>query len=657
MLQKLRDKTSGWIATVILGLLIIPFAFFGMQDYLVQRSDMHVARVEAPPAWWSTAPSWWPVSILWEHEDVTIEEFRTAFEQERQRQRAEQGEAFDPRQFEAVDSKRAVLETLIDQRVQRLAAKRAGMIVSDQMVMQTIQGIPAFQVDGKFDPERYRLALAAQNQPASQFEQLVRDGLQSSLIAAGVGGSQFATVSEVDRVLRLLGEQRDVSLLVAPALPADTGAVSAAEIDAWYKANPADYRSPESVDIEYVELMASTMPEPPPADEAALRQRFAQEQAKFAAAEQRRASHILVSVPAGADAAATTAAQRKAEQLAGQARAPGADFAALAAANSDDAGSKSVGGDLGWIQKDMMPKPFEDALFAMQAGEVRGPVRTDSGWHVIRLQEIKAGQQGTFEEAREALAREQLDADRDRAFNELSTRLVDLVYKNPSALAPAARQVNLPVQTLGPITRTGGEGLAANPAVKRAAFSEALIQDGTVSDPIEIAPGHIVLIRVTRHAPEATRPLAQVRDAVIAAVRADRTRKAAQQRGDALLARVRAGETLEAIAIAEQLPPPDNIPSVPRGAPIPTPEVSEAMFAAAPPAGGKPSAGRVVLDDGRIAVFVLNKVTPGDVASAPVERRVGLQQQLSMLGGNDDVEALVKALRRGMKVSVVEANL
>lgn len=304
-----------------------------------------------------------------------------------------------------------------------------------------------------------------------------------------------------------------------------------------------------------------------------------------------------------------------------------------------------------------MPKPFEDALFAMQAGEVRGPVRTDSGWHVIRLQEIKAGQQGTFEEAREALAREQLDADRDRAFNELSTRLVDLVYKNPSALAPAARQVSLPVQTLGPITRTGGEGLAANPAVKRAAFSEALIQDGTVSDPIEIAPGHIVLIRVTRHAPEATRPLAQVRDAVIAAVRADRTRKAAQQRGDALLARVRAGETLEAIAIAEQLPPPDNIPSVPRGAPIPTPEVSEAMFAAAPPAGGKPSAGRVVLDDGRIAVFVLNKVTPGDVASAPVERRVGLQQQLSMLGGNDDVEALVKALRRGMKVSVVEANL
>jgi peptidyl-prolyl cis-trans isomerase D len=595
--------------------------------------------------------------VLWEHEDVTLEEFRTAFEQERQRLRAEQGDAFDPRQFESVDSKRAVLERLIDQRVQRLAAKRDGMIVSDQMVVQTIQEIPAFQVDGRFDPERYRLALASQNQSTAQFEQLVRDGLQSSLIAAGIGGSQFATASEVDRVLRLLGEQRDVSLLIAPAPPADAAAVSAAEIESWYKAHPADYRAPESVDIEYVELMASAMPAPAPADEATLRQRFAQEQAKFAAAEQRLASHILVSVPAGADAATTKAAEQKAQQLATQARAPGADFAALAGASSDDAGSKASGGDLGWIQKDMMPKPFEDALFAMQAGEIRGPVKTEAGWHVIQLREIKAGQQGSFEEARESLAREQLDADRDRAFNELSTKLVDLVYKNPTSLAPAARQVNLPVQKLGPITRTGGEGLAANPAVKRAAFSDALIQDGTVSDPIEIAPGHVVLIRVTRHAPEAARPLAQVRDAVIAAVRADRTRKAAEQRGDALLARVRAGETLEAIAAAEQLPPPDNIPSVPRGAPIPTPEVSEAMFAATPPAPGKPSAGRVVLEDGRVALFVLNKVTPGDVASAPLDRRLGLQQQLSTLGGNDDVEALVKALRRGMKVSVIEANL
>ena len=184
-------------------------------------------------------------------------------------------------------------------------------------------------------------------------------------------------------------------------------------------------------------------------------------------------------------------------------RRAGADFAALARASSDDAGSKATGGDLGWVGKGLMVGPFEDALFAMKPGEISAPVKSDFGWHVIQLRELKAGAQETFEEAREALASEQADADRDRAFNDISSRLVDLVYKNPSSLAPAARALNLPVQQLGPFARQGARALPRNPAVQRAAFSDALIQDGTVSDPIEIGENHSVLIRVTAHAPSA----------------------------------------------------------------------------------------------------------------------------------------------------------
>lgn len=659
MLQKLRDKTSGWIATVILGLLIIPFALVGVQDYLTQRSDTSVAVIDAPPAWWPSAPSWWPVSVFWDHEKISVDEFRNRFEQERQRMRAQQGEGFDPRAFESVENKRAVLDQLIAARVQKIAAEREGIAVSDELLRKTLQEIPAFQVEGKFDLNRYRLALASQVPPQTerQFEQTVREGLQQSLVAIGVGESGFVAPGELDRLIRLMGETRDVGLLTLPPPAPDAAAPGEDEIKRWYQAHLGEYRAPETVSIEYVEIVGAALPAPPAPDEATLRRRYEQERSRFVEPEQRLASHILVRVDEGADAAAQKAAEQKAAKLAEQARAPGADFAALARANSDDTGSKDAGGDLGWVSKGMMVGAFEDALFAMRPGEVSKPVKSEFGWHVIQLREVKAGAQESFEQAREALAREQVEADRERAASELASRLVDLTLKNPTALAPAAREVGLPLQKLGPFSRGAATGIAANPAVQRAAFSETLIQDRTVSDPIEIAPGHTVLIRVTDHAPERALPLAQVRERVVAAIRADRAAQAARKEADALLARLRAGETLEAVAASKQLPPPQTVPGVPRGMPLPDPAVSEAMFAVPAPAEGKPSYGKAVLEDGRAVLFAVTKVTPGDAATMPPGQREMLQQQLAQIRGGDDVQALVDALRKRVRVNVNERNL
>ena len=659
MLQKLRDNTSGWVATVIIGLLIIPFAFVGLEQYAVQRTDNHVAQIDAPPDWWQGAPSWWPVSVFWDHEQITVDEFVKSYEQARQQARTQQGEAFDARAFEAADNKRAILDGLIDQRIQRMAAGKSGVVVSDALMRKTIQEIPAFQVDGAFNADRYQLALASQipAQTPREFEQLVRESLQQSLVADGVGDSNFATQAEFERLVRLLGEKRDVSMVVMPVPAPDVAAVSAAEIKRWYDSHPAAYRAPETVSIEYVELDAATMAPPPPADEATLRQRYEKESSRFVEQEQRLASHILVRVEPDADAATQKAAELKAAQLAAQAKVAGADFAALARASSDDAGSKPAGGDLGWVGKGMMVGPFEDALFAMKPGQISAPVKSDFGWHVIQLRELKAGAQETFEQAREALAREQAEADRDRALNDISSRLVDLVYKNPSSLTPAARALNLPVKQLGPFARRGATGIAAHPAVQRAAFSEALIQDGTVSDPIEIGPNHSVMIRVTAHAPERTQPLAQVRDQVIAAIRADRTAKAATNAAEALLARLRAGESLEAVAASAGLPAPQQVAAVPRGAPVIDPSVSEAVFAVAAPAAGKIAPGTTALPNGQVVLFAVTRVVPGNIADVPPEQRTMLQQQLEQVGGISDTQALVQALRKRMKVKVVEANL
>jgi peptidyl-prolyl cis-trans isomerase D len=658
MLQKLRDKTSGWIATVILGLLIIPFAFFGIEQYMVQRGENYAAKIDAPPSWWQSAPSWWPISVFWEHEEVAVDEFRTRFEQERQQQRAQQGEAFDAREFESVENKRAILDELINQRIQKLAASSQGVVVNNELVRKTIEEIPAFQVEGKFNPDRYQLSLASQVPPQTplQFEQRVRESLEESLVATAVAQSNFVTTAEMERLLKLMGETRDASMVMLPPPATDTGAVSGAEIQAWYDKHATNYRAQETVTLEYVELNAAELTVPPP-DEAALRQRYEQEKKQFVEQEQRLASHILVRVDEAADAATQEAAKKKAELLAVQAKAPGADFAALARANSDDTGSKESGGDLGWNAKGAMVPAFDAAMFALKPGEISAPVKTEFGWHVIQLREVKGAQQQAFEQARDALLREQVEADRERAFNDISGKVVDLVLKNPSSLAQAASELKLPVQKLGPVARNASEGILAAPAVKRAAFSEAMVQDGTVSDPIEIGANHSVFIRVAAHTPERAQPLAQVREQVIAAVRADRAKQAAEKDADALLARLRAGETLAAVAASRNLPPPEVVPNIPRGAPIPDAAVSEAVFAAAAPVAGKPTPGKTVLADGRIVLFVLDKISPGDTKQLVGPQREMLQQQIAQVGGGDDLKALIAALRKRMKVRVVEQNL
>lgn len=658
MLQKLRDKTSGWIATVILGLLVVPFAFFGIDQYLFQRNDTYVAKIEAPPKWWQQAPAFWPVTMLWQREEIDPEAFRTSFERMRQQQRQQQGDKFDPRAFESAENKRTILDSLIDQRVLKMVAGRAGIAISDAQVRDTIQGLPAFQVDGRFDPQTYQLALASQapSQTPREFEQLVRDSLQESLIPNQVAQSAFATASETDRLLKLLGEKRDVALATLPAPAADTAAVSAAEIQRWYDSHPADYRAPETVTLEYVEIVGKDLPGAAVADEATLRQRYEQQKNQFVEPEQRLASHILVKVDPGANPTVQKAAEQEARQLADRARQPGADFAALARANSDDAGSRAGGGDLGWVAKGVMAKPFEEALFKMQPGEIMGPVKTDFGWHVIQLREIKAGSAVPFEQVREQLAKEQADADRERAFNDLSGKLIDQVYKNPTTLAPAARAFDLPVQTLGPIARGQETGIAANAAVRRAAFSDTLVQDGTVSDPIEIGPEHSVLIRVTAHSPAHPLPLAQVSEQVIAAIRRDRAAKVAAAAADAMVARLRAGTPLQELAAARQLQV-SPLPALPRGMPVPDAETAEAIFAAPPAAPGKVSADKVVLGDGRIVVFTVSKVIPGDPKQATADQRLQLRQQLAQMAGNADTEALVKTLRKRMKIKVAEDRL
>lgn len=300
---------------------------------------------------------------------------------------------------------------------------------------------------------------------------------------------------------------------------------------------------------------------------------------------------------------------------------------------------------------------FEDALFAMKAGEIAGPVETDFGFHVIKLEELKGGQGKPFEEVRDQLAVEQLRADAEAAFNALSTKVVDEVYRNPTALAPAAAAAGVELKTAGPYSRDQAVGILAHPQLLRLAFSEVLIADGTVSEPVEIAPGHTVLLRVSAHQPETAQPLDQVRDQVAAAVAADVADKAMQAKADALLAQLADGKaTLPEVAEKAGLQV-QALDKLPRGVPVPGAKANAEIFRAQAPVDGKPGHGKLKLDDGRHAVFALTAVTAGDVAQVPEVQRQMLTEQLSQLDGNNAAEAFVRGMRARFKVQVSEDQL
>jgi len=659
MLQALREKTSGWIAIVIVTILAIPFAFFGMEQYLFQNSANYAAKVEAPPSWWPSAPDIWPVrKAVWVSEEISTAEFRSEFELARQQARAAEGDAFDARAFEAVENKLRVLDQMVDRAVLGLAAQNAGVAVGNAQVREVVASIPEFQVDGRFDQQRYQMLLQSRvpAQSPRDHQEDIRSRLEMVVLPSRVAASAFASKGQVDRMMRLFGQQRDVALAMAPAPAPDAGAISAEDIQAWYDGHRAGYRAPEEVAIEYVEIRGDAVPEPAPADEATLRARYEQEKARFVEPGQRLVSHILVEVPEGADAAAREAAKTRAQAIVARARAEGADFAAIAREESADEGSRAGGGDLGWFEPGIMGEAFDNAVQAATVGVASEPVLTDFGWHVLLVRDERAGKEVPFEQAREELALAQAANDRERAFNDLIGRLVDQVYRNPGSLAPAAAEAGLPVQKAGPFVRGGGEGIAADPAVQRAAFSDALVQDGTVSDPIELGPNHSVLIRVTAHQPERERPLAEVRDQVVAAIRADRAGKALLADVDAAVAEIAAGKPLAEVAEARGWQHMD-LPGMRRGMPVPTQAAAEAIFAAPEPEEGKVSAGRVRQDDGSIVLFAVSKVVPGNIEEASAEEREMLTGQMARMAGDQDAMTLLRALRQRMRVTTIEAVL
>lgn len=645
MLQNIREKK--WIAFAILVPVIITMAFFGIDSYFSTRIDTFAAKIQGPAKF-----GIWGAQEL----EISQDEFRRRYEQVRREERERQGDAFDNAAFESLDNKRNVLDGMVDEALLGLVAERDGITVGEAQVAEQLKAMPEFQVNGVYSVDQYRLALAGQGQTHAQFMATVRADLARRTIPSQIVASAMVSPAELDAFLSLSQQTRDLQLvdLPTPALPA--GQPTEEELKAWYDSHLSSYRSEEKVAIEYVEIDGAKLSSPATADEATLRGLYDSRKARFVTAPSRVAAHILVAAPADADKATDTAARERAVALAAKAREPGADFAAIARESSDDLGSKAEGGVLGTIAEGDIGADFEAALFALtEAGQVTDPVRTPAGWHVIQLHELTPGTSRPFEEVRAELEAEFVASERERVFSDLSSGLIERIYKDPTALAPAAEAMGLELKQSPLFSQGQGDGIAALPQVRAAAFSDAQKSERQVSDAIEIGPSHVVVLHVVEHQPEAALAFDTVRDRVLSDYNGDRLAKASKAQAEAMLKRAQAGETLEALA-TESGRTVALLPATGRRGQLP-PGILDTAFGLPTPETGKTSVGIAQITPDRHVLVGVTAVKPGDLATLDDATRSELLKQFAQARGVVEYQDYMKTLRRHYTVKVAEDRL
>jgi peptidyl-prolyl cis-trans isomerase D len=617
-------------------LITIGFSFWGIESYLFTRVDTSVASVNGT--------------------EITQDQFRQRFEENRQRMMQMMGNSVDASFFERPELKRQVLDQLVNEQLLVDANEKLGIRITDDRVKREILSIPAFQKDGKFDVDTYKMLLTARGMSALSFDAMVRDNLASRALPEAVGASALVTDATVDEYLRLQDQRRTFRFAKLDKPSDDATPVSDEDIQTYYKDHGPDFVTPERVALEYVELDGSKIEIGTSVDDAVLKDLYEKDKSKFVTAEQRLVSHILVKVGGKGGPDDQKAALAKAENIASEAKS-GKDFAELAKADSDDLGSKNQGGDLGWIEKGVTDEAFESALFAMKKGDISDPVLTGEGYHVIELRDIRPGTTRSFDEVKTELAKEYATTERERAYTDKAGRLTDLTYQDPSSLDTAAKELGLTVQKTDLFPRTGGTaGIAANPAVVKAAFSDTVLVQNNNSDPIDIGPNHIVVVRVAEHKASTPKPLDEVKDEVRKRIVAERLQRKAKERADSLFADLGKGQTLDQVAAANGLKVEEQ-KDFTRDALSVDSALVKAAFAMPKPVAGKPEHQLVVLGGDAYALIELDSVTDADPSKLDAKTKEAARNTLANGLALTMTREFVDALRANAKIRVSEDKI
>ena len=511
------------LVQIILALIILPFALWGVSSYDKSGNSADVvATVNGTK--------------------VTQKEFENALNQQQDRMRQQLGANFDPSMLQNPQLKRAVLANLISQNLLVERARSAGLTVPDEQVAQAIAGIGAFQVDNKFDKKHYESVLANQNLSPLKFEASVHDDLLGQQMQEAYVQNGFAANSVVDNVIRLNEQQRVVSVSsISSQSFMSLAKVDDAAVKKYYENNPGEFQADERAKVEYVKFSADDLLAKVNVSNEDARKYYDGHLNEFGTPEERRAAHILIAVKASAPQAEQDKAKAKAEQVLQQVRQDPAKFSELARKYSQDPGSASKGGDLGYFGRGMMVKPFDAAAFSLKVGDISGLVKSDFGFHIIKLLAIKPSKVLSFDETRQGIANKLRQQKADDMFAELAEKFSNTIYEQSDTLKPAAELVGVKVEQSGWLVKGDAAGEPWTAKMLQAIFNDDVLKNKRNTAAIEVMPNTLVAARILEYKPAALRPLGEVHEQIRLRLLHEQAQELAVKQGKSLLEKLQGG--------------------------------------------------------------------------------------------------------------------
>jgi peptidyl-prolyl cis-trans isomerase D len=601
MLQAINDKLkqTRWLGAVLLGLLGVIFALWGA--YGVVNISFSAADY----------------GLKVNDERISVDTLNRAWQQ-RQAQYQQQLNGAEMTDAQKTMLQQQLIDEYVSRALLRQRAQQSGYRATDAQVRGAITSEPAFQLDGKYDPRVAKNMLAQVGMTEESYFAERREALQIGQLTEAIEFSDFLTPTEQERIYALENEQRELRYaLLTPDHFQAAVKIDDAKIKSWYDSHAGDYMTAESVRLQYAELKLDAIAAQLTVTPEELHAYYDKSQARYGEIEKRHAHHILIALPAGADAKADAAALAKAQDVAAQLKA-GKDFGELAKKYSADPGSATRGGDLGWADKATYVASFADALFSMQPGQVSDPVKTQYGYHIIRLDEVRPAHVRSFDEAHAQIESEYR---RDQAAEIFGDRQEQLQQKLESGsggdLEALAKQFGLETGEIPNFTRSGGGApLGGKPDLLRAVFNEDASPSGKIAGPVALADDQLVVFKVLEHHSPAPQSIASVRDEVIAAVRKNESTAAAKAAADDALKRLQGGASWDEVAksLDVKVTPAAFIG---RSDPQLPAQVRQAAFAVPRPDAGKPAYSAIALDDGGAAVLAVTAVKPGNAGANP----------------------------------------
>ncbi|HIJ21791.1 MAG: peptidylprolyl isomerase [Gammaproteobacteria bacterium] len=638
MLQKIHDQAQSWVAWVIVGLLIIPFALWGINSYFDGGGSAVIADIDGT--------------------EITLQEYQRSLQQQRQRMRSLLGTSYRPEMLENPQMRRAVLDAMIENELLSQNVAEDGFRIGDGLLLGQIERVEAFQQDGVFSPVIYEQVLAAQGMSKPFFENSLRGDLMQSQHQNGFRTASFVTQWELQEATRLLEQKRTMKLLTIPATVErlEDQTVSEEAVTAHYQQSGTTYEVPEQVSIEYLELSVSQLAEGVSVDEAELTKLYGERKESLMADEERNARHILIELAKGANDETVAAAEKRLSEVQHK-LASGESFESLAKTYSDDPGSATAGGDLGFFSKGIMVPEFDAAVFSMAVGETSEPVRTDFGFHLIRLEEIQASELRPYEEVRDELLTELKRRQAEELFYEHTETISNIAYEEPDSLDGAANTVGLTIQKSELFSRQGkGKGVTGEVAVTAAAFSDLVLKEGKNSDPIELAEDHVVILRLLDHQVARKKPLESVRDEVVQAVLKERAQALALKQGKEWIEKLSNGSADHEVAEqtglkwGEQRSIERNDRSIPS-------EVVTELFRMSTPEEGKKRYQGVELVRGGYAIMALKRVDEGRLEALDEPKQKSSRLEMADRNMRSHYQNYIAHLRSQSNIRVYEDQL